>query len=250
MSVESHELRQQTHQEDYRNIESKSKERVGQQCSIADFVKVRHSDPRHLNEQSHGTIHQSADWSKVVERDQRVHLVLGTAQQILHHNELDGFKEDSSQLVKEADEDELDLAEGSDHDTDDDCRNVEQDFDVEGVDLEEPSDDQDSDRSCSLTALATLTTPGRRTHLQHLNERDAQVEVGQVPTHQGSAERRADWYNGTKVDTTSHFNSLAAIKEGRGARHDLRGHGREDQMPCRQDDWEAWRVSLTWPVKV
>ena len=67
-------------------------------------------DLRQLEDHAGGEVHHRADGGEVVEGHQRVHFVLGRAQQPLNHNETDGLKHDPNHLKDEADEDELDLA--------------------------------------------------------------------------------------------------------------------------------------------
>jgi len=74
------------------------------------------------------------------------------------------------------------------------------------------------------------------TYLEHLDERDAQVQVGHVAAHQTQAEGKADRNNGSQVDATRHLDLLAPIQKGGGARQDLGHDGREGEMPCCQED--------------
>lgn len=75
---------------------------------MVDFV---HLDIRDFDDRSDAKVHDGAYWSKIVEGHQRVHLVLGRAQEFLHQDESERFKDDAAKLEQEADEDELNLAE-------------------------------------------------------------------------------------------------------------------------------------------
>jgi hypothetical protein len=82
-----------------------------------------------------------------------------------------------------------------------------------------------------------MTSPSTGfTHLQHLNESDAQVQVGHVSTDQTQTEKDANGDNGAEVHPASHLHRLSAIQQGGRASEDLGHDGREEQMPGGQED--------------
>jgi hypothetical protein len=73
-----------------------------------------------------------------------------------------------------------------------------------------------------------------RTYLEHLNERDTQVQVGQVSANQAQREEHSDWHNSSKIYFAGHLDCFPSVQELRCASHDL-GHDRcENQMPGRE----------------
>lgn len=132
-----------------------------------------------LDHQRHAKIHDGADGSKVVQRDQRIHLVLGRAQQSLHHDQSNGLENNAATLEDETDENELDFPKGSDYDTEHDKGDVEEDFHVRWRNTETPCDEEDNDRHRSLRCTVRDHCPNRytegTTNLQHLDKGHAQV---------------------------------------------------------------------------
>jgi len=61
--------------------------------------------------------------------------------------------------------------------------------------------------------LNELFTPANRvswqTHLEHLNERNTEVEVCQVAKDQTQTEHGANWDDRAQVDTASHGNIMS-----------------------------------------
>lgn len=90
------------------------------------MVDVVHFDVWNLDDCCDAEVHHSADRGEVVQRHQGIHLVLSRAQQFLHHDQPQRFKDNATQLEHEADEDELDLSKRSYDDTDHDEGNLEQ----------------------------------------------------------------------------------------------------------------------------
>jgi hypothetical protein len=74
------------------------------------------------------------------------------------------------------------------------------------------------------------------THLQHLNEGDAQIEIGLVSTDQAQTEEEADREDGAEVDLAGHLDSFASIEKSRGFRQELGHERRKNHVPCRQGD--------------
>jgi hypothetical protein len=75
-----------------------------------------------------------------------------------------------------------------------------------------------------------------------LDEGDTQIQVCQVTAHQTQAEGNPNRDDSSKVYATSHLDLLSAVKEGGRARQDLRHDGREDEMPCCQENGVIWRT--------
>ena len=75
-----------------------------------------------------------------------------------------------------------------------------------------------------------------KTHLEHLDERDGEVEVGHVAADERQREHDADRDNCAQVDLASHGNLLARIEDAGEASEALGHQGRKAQMPCGEDD--------------
>lgn len=214
-------MHQITHQEDNGNVQHKSNHGVSQESNQPNVVDVAHGHLRHFEEESSDTVHDSANRSKVVQRDKRVHLELSRAQQALNHDQADSLEDDTTNLEQETQEDELDFTKGGNDDTDDNSRDVHEHLQVDRSNSQSPGSEEHSDRSRSL---------------EHLDESNAKVQVGDITADQTQAEKETDGNDSTEVDTTSHLDGLAAIKQCCGTREDL-GHERcESQMPCCQDN--------------
>lgn len=78
-------------------------------------------------------------------------------------------------------------------------------------------------------------------YLQHLDERDREVEVSHVSADEREGEHDANGDNGAQVHLAGHGDLLARIKNGGEAGEDLGHESRETQMPCCQDN--GWDVS-------
>jgi len=98
----------------------------------------------------HNTVHDGASWSKVVERNQRVHLELCRAEQALYHGKTDSFEENAEKLEDDSNEDELELTSGRNDDTDDNERDVAESLEVRGRKTKDPAGEKDSNRCRSL----------------------------------------------------------------------------------------------------
>lgn len=74
--------------------------------------------------------------------------------------------------------------------------------------------------ACRLSAFVVGVKRGVL-YLQHLDERNAQVEVCLVTTDQTQAEEETDGQDSAQIDFASHLDRLSAIEEGRGSGEDL-----------------------------
>ena len=122
----------ETYQEDDRNVQQESSDGVKHERGNTDVLDVAPSDVGNLQEQSGHTVHNRTDRGEVVQGNQRIHLVLGGAEQALHHDETDGLEDDTADLEEEANEDEFDLTEGGNDDTDDNQGHVHEDLEIDG----------------------------------------------------------------------------------------------------------------------
>lgn len=73
-------------------------------------------------------------------------------------------------------------------------------------------------------------------HLEHLDEGNGEVEVGQIAADQTQAEEDTNGDNCADVDPAGHLDRLAAIEEGSPVGEDLGHQGREDEVVGRQND--------------
>jgi hypothetical protein len=83
-----------------------------------------------------------------------------------------------------------------------------------------------------------------RTHLEHLNEGDTEVQVCLVTADQTQTEEETYGHNGAQVDFAGHGHLLSRVEDGGEAGEDLGHDGREDQMPCCEEDGEVWQRLL------
>ena len=88
---------------------------------------------------------------------------------------------------------ELDLANRGNDNTDDNDGDVSESFKTNGGNTKGPGSDKSSDRVGCLYPLVVVDAIEEwQSNLQHLNERDTQVEVDQVTEDQTQAEENAD----------------------------------------------------------
>jgi len=142
-------------QEDDGNVEQESNNGIGQESPDTNVVDVTHGEIGNLKEESGDTVHDSANGSEVVERNQRVHLVLGRAEETLDHDKTGGLEDDTTNLEHETNEDELDLTERGDDNTKDNEGDVHQDLQVDRSHTHTPGSEQDSDGSGGLVLLGS-----------------------------------------------------------------------------------------------
>lgn len=221
------------YQQDDRNVEHEGAETVQEEGEQADVVDLVHGDLGDLPEERNHAVHDSAHGGKVVDRHEGVHLVLGRAQQGLDQVEADSLEDDTKDLEDETNPDELDLTEGGDYDTNDDGRDVEQHLHVGSSNAHGPTGQKHGDRGGGL---------------EHLDEGDTEVQVGQVAADQTQTEEDTDGHNGAQVDAARHLDSLATIEEVGVAGQDLRHDRGKGQVVGSQDHGVAWRVRrLSYP---
>ena len=74
-------------------------------------------------------------------------------------------------------------------------------------------------------------------YLKHLDEGDTEVQVGQVAANQAQRKHDTNRHNGPQVHSPRHRYLLPRVEHGGEARHELCHDRREEQMPCREEDW-------------
>ena len=87
-----------TYQEDDGDVKHEGAETVEEEGEKANVVDLGHGASGNLPDQSDNTVHDSADGSKVVQRDQRVHLEVSRAQKSLDHGKSERLKDDTTYL--------------------------------------------------------------------------------------------------------------------------------------------------------
>lgn len=226
------------YQEDDSHVQHECTCSIGNEDRYADSIEFFHCDLRNLHEESHNGVHNGADRGEVVQRHKGIHLVLGAIQQGLNEVDSDSFEDETRQLVQEAGQDKVDLAEGGNDDTEDDKGDIEKLHEVDLFNPESPTSEENCDRHSGLVWSVAVCSCSRTdsAYLEHLDERDAQVQVGHVAAHQTQAEGEANGDNGPQVNAARHLNLLAPIQEGGSARQDLGHNCREGEMPCCQED--------------
>lgn len=89
--------------------------------------------------------------------------------------------------------------------------------------------------------LAVACKFAENTYLQHLDEGNAQVQICHVTADQTQTEHQTNGDNCAEVDTARHLDRLAAVENGGEAGQKLGHDGRKGQVPCCQNDGEAYR---------
>ena len=87
--------------------------------------------------------------------------------------------------------------------------------------------------------------PGKQTNLEHLNEGDAEVQIGEVTADQAQAEEEADWDDGAQVDAPRHLDRFPAIEQCRVPSEKLCHDGRKGQVEGGQDDRVGCQISAS-----
>ena len=82
-------------------------------------------------------------------------------------------------------------------------------------------------------------------YLDHLDEGDREVEVGEVTADERQREEDTNGNNGSKVDSAVHGNLLSGIQDCGETSEDLGADGCKTEMPCCEEDGEACRV-MSW----
>lgn len=188
------------------------------------MVDLVHGDLGDFPDEGNTSVHQSTDRGEVVHRHKGVHLEVGRAEKSLNHGKTEGLENDTSNLVQNTDENEMNLAEGGDDDTDDNGRDVEELLEVWLGDTEAPARNQNSNRGGGL---------------EHLNESNGQVQVCQVAANQAQTEEETDRNNSSEIYAAGHLDILTTIKEGGKASHALGHDSGEDLMVRGEDDGVA-----------
>lgn len=214
-----------TNQENDGDVEHEGAETVEEEGEEADMVNLSHGDLGELPDQRNHTVHDGADGGEVVERNQRVHLEVGRAQESLDHGKSESLEDDTGNLVDDTNNDEVDFAHRRNDDTDDNSGDVEELFQVWRRHTQSPAGNQDGDGGGGL---------------EHLNEGNGEVEIGQVAADQTQAEEDTNGDDGSQVDATGHLDSLSAIEKSRPAGQNLRNDGGKGKVVSREDNGIAW----------
>lgn len=185
------------------------------------MVNLVHGDLGNFPEKGNNTVHEGTDRSEVVDGNERVHLEISRAQETLNHGETKGLEDNTGDLVQDTDQNEVNLANGSNDDTDNDGGNVEELLEVGLVDAESPAGDEDSDGGGGL---------------EHLDESNREVQVGQVSANQTQTEEQTDGNDSSEIDAAGHLDILAAIKQGGETGHQLGHDSRKKLVVSRQND--------------
>lgn len=169
--VEFHLLRgsTRTYQEHNGNVEHEGAKTVEEEGEETNVVDLLHGASGNLPDQGNNTVHDGADGSKVVQRDEGVHLVVGGAQKSLDHGQSESLKDDTTNLEQDTSQDEVNLAEGGNDDTDDNGGDIEELPQVGRGDTKSPTREEDSDGSGGL---------------EHLDESDGKIQVCQISENQ------------------------------------------------------------------
>lgn len=209
-----HGRKKDTYQENDRDVETEGNHGVEQESEVTDAVEVSPGHGWDFSDQSDDSVHDGASGSKVVERDQGVHLELGRRKKALDHGQANGLENDTSTLEEETEHDELDLSERGDDDTNNDERDVSEGLQVGRRKTHNPRCDQDGDRGSCLELCQFPLVQKRRdkqfqAYLDHLDEGDRKVEVSEVTTDERQREEETDGNDSSKVDSAVHGDLLS-----------------------------------------
>lgn len=145
-----------TYQENNGDVQGECDHGVGKEWEIANVLNIGQGHLWNFDKESGDSVHDGASRSKVVERDERVHLELGRGQQALDHGKTDGLEHDSSNLEEETSENELDLSKGRDDNTNDDQGDISKSLEVWWSNAHSPSSEKDSDWGGGLIIISIL----------------------------------------------------------------------------------------------
>lgn len=73
-------------------------------------------------------------------------------------------------------------------------------------------------------------------YLEHLDERDAERQVRDVPADQAQREKEPDGYDRSEIDLPRHLDSKPSVQQRRRSCQRLRRERSEYQMPCCEED--------------
>ncbi|KAI6751816.1 hypothetical protein HG531_006512 [Fusarium graminearum] len=108
----------ETYKENNGDVEHESAETVQEESEQTNVVNLGHCAVRDLPDEGNDTVHDSANGSKVVQRDKGVHLVVSRAQEALDHGESESLKDDTTHLEQHTNGHKVDFAHGRNDDTD------------------------------------------------------------------------------------------------------------------------------------
>lgn len=121
-----------TYQEDDGDVQEERAQTVQEEGEQANVVHIVHGAARHLPDKGNDTVHDGADGREVVEGDDGVHLEVGRAEQALDHGKTQSLEHNTAHLENDTDGDEVNLAHGSNDDTDNDGGDIEELLQVRG----------------------------------------------------------------------------------------------------------------------
>jgi hypothetical protein len=82
-------------------------------------------------------------------------------------------------------------------------------------------------------------------YLDHLDEGDGEVKVGEVTANERQREEDTNGNNGSKVDSAVHGDLLPRVQDCGETSKDLGANGCKTEMPCCEEDREACKV-MSW----
>lgn len=138
------------YQKDNRCVKKESNQCVGNESHDTKRVNVVHSHARNIGEESNDAVGDGTGGSVVVQGNKGVHLELSRAEQALDHDKAQSLEDDTTTLDDEAEHVELDLAKGSDNNTDDNDSDIAEGLEVSRGNAEGPGGEQSHNRVGSL----------------------------------------------------------------------------------------------------
>lgn len=126
----------------------------------------------------------------------------------------------------------LDFTKRRDEDSEDNQRHVAEDLEVWRHNFKGPCNEQRHDSVGRLETLAKMEMVPGSSYLEHLDKRDAEVEIGEVSADQAQAEQDDNGKDGSLVGLHVHGDIVSRVKQRGVARHELCDNGSKRHMPC------------------
>ncbi len=222
--------RQDTYQEHAADVQHEGDAGVQDQHEPTCLLQVGVVKCAPLRCEGDDQVEESADRGVIIQANKGVHLLPVAREEDLDQYKPHRLEDDASDLEQETGPAEMNLAEAGEGNTGYDTQDVEDAAHIGMFDTPRPGGKQNRNGSGGL---------------EHLNEGDAQVHVGEVAADETGTVKKADGHNGAQVKTTGHFNLVASIDELGSPGQDLGGDRREHKMPtCKYHGYRRF-VSIT-----
>ena len=188
-----------SHQTNTGNVEHEGNKSIKDQHRWASAPDVIDLEAGDLAPQGHHEVGRGADGCEVVKADQGVHLESFGAQHDLNHDQPQGLKDSAADLVHKAHPRELNLAHTCHTHSHHNDHDIKQGCGGRIGEAPQPGEEENDDR---------------RRRLEHLDERNGEVEVDDVGADEGARVEEADGENSAYIQSAVHINAVARIEQG------------------------------------